>query len=771
MAEFLRLYLDETGENLDALVETLLGLEDQPTNTKGLNEAFRLIHTIKGASGLLGLDKVTALTHHLESHFERLRSGRRVLDTATMNVVLRCVDYLRACNRQLQEGEAIAAAGVLLDEVMGLEVATATAVVAERAPAAAAATPEAGRPPARAAADHAAEHGAAPAAGTGGAAAAAWRIGVGFRTGLPMAELKAELLLTRLSTLGTIGDCQPPRAALADHPGLTAIEVILVSDATERALEETAVIDGIERIELEPVTAATRARPVPAGGTGAAPAPDADGRVAAAADVASMPSPPAEIRDDDAGDRPAPVTSLAETVRVGVDRLDVLLNLTGELVVNRARLTQLAGELAPAFRKSRGAARSLGAADMIRDLLREQEDGAAGGRIERLAIEEQLAVLEEQARLWDEGGQVFGELAAALDQLTRVASSLQRGVLNTRMVPVGPLFNRFKRSIRDIANDLGKRVRLEIAGEKTELDKRMIDEIGDPLNHLLRNCIDHGIEPATIRQARGKPEIATVRLTAAHRGNNVFITVEDDGGGIDVQRVRKVARERGVIAAETADALSDDEAIALIFEPGFSTAATVSDISGRGVGMDIVRTRIGALNGTIEVDSTPGRGTRFTIRLPLTLTIARCMLFRLPQGVLAIPIEHVREITQAGGHRSVVVDGRRVCDIRGELLPLLGIDDLFAWPEHSPATVTPPHVAVLQAGSRAVGLRVDELLGGQDLVVKPLDENFIHIRGLGGASILGDGSVCLLLDVAACLDLGRRPGDMVSTAAAAAPAR
>ena len=731
MAEYLGLYLDETNENLDALVETLLGLEAQPANATGLNEAFRLIHSIKGASGLLGLDKVTALTHHLESHFERLRSGRRVLDTETMNVVLRCVDYLRDANRRLQAGEAITAAGPLLDEVVGLET---TAPAATASPAA----------PVTSAPITAPQQVTAPPPAQSSAAASAWRLGVRLRAGLPMAELKAELLLTRLAALGTIGDCQPPREALAEHPGLTAIEIIFISTADRDAIAETAGIDGVERFEIEPADAVASI-PAPA------PAP---------------PSAP-DTGNHEVGGQSVPVTSLAETVRVGVDRLDVLLNLTGELVVNRARLTQLAGELAPAFRKSRGVTRSQAAAEAIRDLLRGQGDRGPGGRPERLAIEEQLAAIEDQARLQEERAQAFGELAAALDQLTRVSTSLQRGVLNTRMVPVGPLFNRFKRSVRDMANDLGKRVKLEVVGEKTELDKRMIDEIGDPLTHLLRNCIDHGVESAAVRQARGKPEVATVRLSAAHRGNNVFITVEDDGGGIDVARVRQVARERGVIAAATADALSDDEAIALIFEPGFSTAAAVSDISGRGVGMDIVRTRINGLNGMIEVDTTPGRGTRFTIRLPLTLTIARCMVFRLPQGVLAVPVEHVREITHAAGQRSVVVEGRRVCDIRGELLPLLGIADLFTWPKAAPAAADGGHVAVLQSGSRAVGLRVDEVLGGWDLVVKPLDENFIHIRGLGGASILGDGSVCLLLDVAACLDLGRRTGDSLANAGAA----
>lgn len=587
-----------------------------------------------------------------------------------------------------------------------------------------------------------------------------------FCEGLPMAEMKAELILTRLSSLGTIADCQPPRDEIAGQAGLRGLEIIVSSGADRTSIEETARVAGVDTITLEAVDADAKARPLEPAMAGGA----TSGNEPAAAAVGgsdpgvSMVSTP-EARDQAASQPAGTAASLGETVRVDVDRLDVLLNLTGELVINRARLTQLAGEMAPTFKKSGVSGRTQAAAGAIRELLRDLSDRSTGAGGERLVIEEQLDALESQARLWDESRQAFGELSAAIDQLTRVSDSLQRGVLNTRMVPVGPLFNRFKRSVRDIAQELGKRVKLEIVGEKTELDKRMIDEIGDPLNHLIRNCIDHGIESADTRLARGKPDTATLRLSAAHRGNNVFITVEDDGGGIDTQRVRQIARERGLISADIAESLSESEAIDLIFEPGFSTAARVSGISGRGFGMDIVRTRIAALNGTIDVDSERGRGTRFTIRLPLTLTITRCMLFRLPQGVLAVPIEHVREITRTAAHRSVVVDGRRLCDIRGELLPLVGIDELFTWQDGRSEASPAPHVAVLHAGSRSLGLRVDELLGGQDLVVKPLDENFIHIRGLGGASILGDGMVCLLLDVAACLDLVRRGTEVSSKAA------
>lgn len=727
MADYLRLYLDETDELLDALVETMLALEADPANMAGLDEAFRLIHSIKGSASLLGLDRITSLTHHLESHFEQLRSSRRVLDAATMDVVLRSIDFLRECNRRLRHGEAIVAAGTLLEQVKSLDQPiTSPAAVA--------------RPPAPVAVDHGRRE--SPPAST---ATGSWRIEVLFHEGMPLPEMKAELVLIRLAKLGAITGCQPPRGELGSHAGLRQLTVLLATDADRNTIEDTAHVAGIAALSVDRIATGMVAPPEPVPS-----APSSHGTpepVAATNEATADAAAPtaAERRAVDAGHS-------GETVRVEVDRLDVLLNLTGELVVNRARLAQLAGSLAPAFRKT-GLARQQTATGLIHGLLAGLDDERALPRAERLALEQQLESLTEQARAWEDGRKAFDELTAAIDQLTRVAGSLQRGVLDTRMVPVGPLFNRFKRSVRDIARDLGKQVRLELVGEKTELDKRMIDEIGDPLNHLVRNCIDHGIEPSEVRRQRGKPETATLTLAAAHRGNNVFITVADDGGGVDLERVRQAAVDRGLLSAETARSLTDRETIALIFTPGFSTAARVSDISGRGVGMDIVRTRIAALNGAIEVDSTPGQGTTFTIRLPLTLTITRCMLFRLPHGTVAVPIDHVREITRVDPLGHVTVGGQRMCDLRGELIRLVRGDELFTWPQEAPARAASAHVVVLQAGMRRLGLLVDEPLGSRDLVIKPLDEHFIHIRGLGGASILGDGTVCLVLDVTACLDL------------------
>jgi two-component system chemotaxis sensor kinase CheA len=604
-----------------------------------------------------------------------------------------------------------------------------------------------------------------------------WRVEILFLPALPLVELKAELVLARLAAVGQVLASSPPRERLAETVDLTRIVVVIDTVAEPGALEAAASADGVDRVTVLLESAAVEsATPQPISG-------DRSGGTVVDVAPHTPEAPPAAGRPDaDTARRDAAAaTPPSETLRIDVDRLDVLLNLAGELLVNRARIAELLAAMGPLFRKSGHAGRSALVAESLRGIIQEL-DGADG--VDPAAASAELAdaveLLRQQTDTWNAGRRTFSDLLAAVDQLTRVTKSLQHGVLSTRMVPVGPLFSRFRRSVRDIAGELGKQVTLEVSGDKTEIDKRMIDELGDPLNHLIRNSIDHGIEPADVRRRLGKPETARVRLSAAHRGNSVIITVADDGGGIDVDRIRRKAVERGLVAADNAAALDDADAINLIWEPGFSTKESVSAVSGRGVGMDIVRTKVRQLSGSIEVSSVRGVGTTFTISLPLTLAITRCMLFQVPQAVFAAPIESVREIVRLADHRVVAVNGRELCDIRGEFLPLVGIDDLFRWsgagrPAGRQGTGG-DNVVVLRANARGFGLRVDSLLGGQDLVVKPLDENYEHVRGLGGASILGDGSVCLLLDVATCIDLAMpqkagRPAaaDAATRAAAGGP--
>ena len=751
MSDYVRLYLDETNEQLDSLVEIFLELENQAPTPEELNEAFRLIHSIKGSSALLGLDRITSLTHHLETHFERLRSGKQELNTPTIDIVLRCIDFLRESNQHLQDGEPLSTAGDLLDQVKSLGQSTS----ASDAPK----TQQPDRPQqANAEIEKASSaHEQPPIHADQKPEESWWSITISVEAGDSSSADAVSKVSQSLAALGELMDSQPPQASLGSTHNLTQVALVLKTFAPEAEIIQTIEAGSFTDFSVTEVPSDTTIAPAE---------PQTSGVPSRETQGSNKQRVQPDLQDtvtEKAAQEPAKPPALAKTVRVDVDRLDVLLNLTGELVVNRARLTQLAENVAPAFHKLGLSAHTTNLLESFRKLTaRLAEQYGEKAHLELQDLNEQIDTVGNQLQDWEHNRQSFAELSTAIDQLTRVSNSLQRGVLNTRMVPVGPLFNRFKRSIRDITQELGKQVHLQLKGEKTELDKRMIDEIGDPLNHLIRNCVDHGIESADIRIQNEKPEIATVSLAASHRGNNVFITVQDDGSGIDINRVKQTAVARGIIPQSSAAKLTDDEAAELIFQPGFSTATEISDISGRGVGMDIVRTKIAQLNGTVEVSSKQGVGTKFIIRLPLTLTITRCMLFRLSHGVLAVPIENVREIVSVSGYQSTTANGRQMCDVRGEFLPLVSIDDLFDFhaltggdgKPSTKQTLSPEkHVVILHAANKSLGLRVDGLLGGQDIVVKSLDENFTHIKGLGGASILGDGSVCLLLDAATCIEL------------------
>ena len=751
MSDYVRLYLDETNEQLDSLVEIFLELENQAPTPEELNEAFRLIHSIKGSSALLGLDRITSLTHHLETHFERLRSGKQELNTPTIDIVLRCIDFLRESNQHLQDGEPLSTAGDLLDQVKSLGQSTS----ASDAPK----TQQPDRPQqANAEIEKASPaHEQPPIHSDQKPEESWWSITISVEAGDSSSADAVSKVSQSLAALGELMDSQPPQASLGSTHNLTQVALVLKTFAPEAEIIQTIEEGSFTDFSVTEVPSDTTIAPAEPQTSGV------PSRETQGSNKQRVQPDLQHTVTEKAAQEPAKPPALAKTVRVDVDRLDVLLNLTGELVVNRARLTQLAENVAPAFHKLGLSAHTTNLLESFRKLTaRLAEQYGEKAHLELQDLNEQIDTVGNQLQDWEHNRQSFAELSTAIDQLTRVSNSLQRGVLNTRMVPVGPLFNRFKRSIRDITQELGKQVHLQLEGEKTELDKRMIDEIGDPLNHLIRNCVDHGIESADIRIQNEKPEIATVSLAASHRGNNVFITVQDDGSGIDINRVKQTAVARGIIPQSSAAKLTDDEAAELIFQPGFSTATEISDISGRGVGMDIVRTKIAQLNGTVEVSSKQGVGTKFIIRLPLTLTITRCMLFRLSHGVLAVPIENVREIVSVSGYQSTTANGRQMCDVRGEFLPLVSIDDLFDFhaltggdgKPSTKQTLSPEkHVVILHAANKSLGLRVDGLLGGQDIVVKSLDENFTHIKGLGGASILGDGSVCLLLDAATCIEL------------------
>lgn len=762
MSDYLQTFTDETDEQLDELVEVLLVLEREPESEDELNEAFRLIHSIKGAAGMMGFDNITALTHHLENRFEILRAGVAHLDEQTMNLVLRCIDFLRRCVERLRGGEQLESAGELLEEVMAL---SEQADHASPPPAPAPEPSEQNDTGDAIPADDATSAEEAPAPDI----ADAYRLTVHFEPDLLLADLKARLILSRLSAMGEIASTRPDPAALESVEALAEFHVVFTSEESADTIRAAVNLDGVESIDLAGGSSAEEPIPAPEA-PAAKPAPVAE------------PAPAAEPK-------PAPTSQAAEatvaverarskgteTMRVDIDRLDSLLNLAGELVVNRARFVQIARQVRPAFQKRNVVDRAREFGEAVRSTVEHLQsltdtNGELKRDIENLKAG--LDIIEEQSELWDRGREGFVQINEAIDQLVRISDSLQQSVLETRMVPVAPLFTRFKRVVRDLSTEKGKKVHLSIRGENTELDKRMIDELGDPLVHLVRNSIDHGLETPDVRVARGKTEAGTISLEASQRGNNVFISIRDDGGGIDPTRIKERLAARELLTPAAIDELSDDDALDYIWHPGFSTAQEISDISGRGVGMDAVRTRINELNGTIDVDSVLEQGTTFTIRLPLTLAIISSLLVRVRNVIFSMPIEDVQEIVNIPVADVVTVRNRQAIDVRGEYIPLIDITDVFDWNHVLDAGAASPETrgsessdsidaVILQSSDRTMAIRVDEMLGSQDIVIKSLSENFIQISGLSGASILGDGTVCLMLDVGMVMNLAANPKEKV----------
>ncbi len=377
-------------------------------------------------------------------------------------------------------------------------------------------------------------------------------------------------------------------------------------------------------------------------------------------------------------------------MRVDIDKLDTLMNLMGELVINKVRLEQI-------------------------------------GQTHRLS-----------------------ELTETLEQMDRVTTDLQNIVMKVRMVPVSQVFNRFPRMVRDVTKELNKEINLTIEGEETELDRTVIDEIGDPIMHLLRNSLDHGIEMPDVREQKGKPRVGEVGLIARHEGNNVVIMVTDDGKGIDAEVIRRKAVEKGLFTQEEVNKMDDQDAVRIVFLPGFSTAEKISDISGRGVGMDVVRSKIESLSGHVDVETKVNEGSVFKIKLPLTLAIIQAMLVQVQEEMYAIPLGSIDSTINIKPDDIKTVQNKEVIVLRGEIIPIIRMEQ----------TLFVPHVkdfeeifvVVVHAGEAKAGIVVDKLIGQQEIVIKTLGNLFMGLKMFSGATVLGDGRVALILDVATMLN-------------------
>ncbi|UIP88296.1 chemotaxis protein CheA [Pseudomonas phenolilytica] len=699
--EILQDFLVEAGEILELLSEQLVELESSPDDMALLNAIFRGFHTVKGGAGFLQLNELVECCHIAENVFDILRKGERRVDSELMDVVLQALDAVNAMFSQVRERvEPTPATPELL---------AALARLAE--PASADAPSVAAEVAAPVAADDEFEQMLqaidTPAA-VGSATAASDEI----------TDDEFESLLDQLHGKGQFS-AAPAEAETPAEPVVAAgdeitdeeFEALLdqlhgkgqfnepaATPASAPAVAETrapAAGDNITDDEFEALLDQLHGKgkfepesvaPVAAVAAAAQPAAVAK---SAPRQPAAAPSK-AEAAPRAAAPAEKPASDAETTVRVDTARLDEIMNMVGELVLVRNRLVRL---------------------------------GANSG---------------------DEA------MSKAVSNLDVVTADLQSAVMKTRMQPIKKVFGRFPRLVRDLARNLKKEINLELVGEETDLDKNLVEALADPLVHLVRNAVDHGIESPEDREAAGKPRVGRVVLSAEQEGDHILLMITDDGKGMDANILRAKAVEKGMLDKDAAERLSDLECYNLIFAPGFSTKTEISDVSGRGVGMDVVKTKISQLNGTVNVFSTKGQGSRVVIKVPLTLAIMPTLMVMLGNQAFAFPLVNVNEIFHLDLSRTNVVDGQEVVIVRDKALPLFYLKRwLVQGAEHDEQREG--HVVILSVGNQSIGFVVDQLVGQEEVVIKPLGKMLQGTPGMSGATITGDGRIALILDVPSML--------------------
>jgi two-component system chemotaxis sensor kinase CheA len=685
-SDYLGLFLDESRESLQALNASLLDLERDPSDPEPLTVIFRVAHSLKGMSATMGFEAMARLTHRMEEVLAAMRDDGAPVTPAITDALFACLDTLQEMVDRVAAGvgEEVDASAVLtrLDGIAAGDPAAAAAGAAAQVAAAAA----------PAAADVLSEYDRMVVADAHERGLTVLRVDVAFEEACRLPAVRAFMVVQELEGVGDLIKSEPPadRIESGEVEGAVTFWIAAAGDAAaEDARARTLAVSEVASADVVPVAPAAAAAVAVAAET-----------EAAATAVAAPPAPPTPAGAPATAGRPAAAdhrqAGKVSTVRVGTDRLDALMNLMGEMVIQRTRLAQLSAE---------------------HDL---------------------------------------GDLRGAVEDMTRVTNDLQSLIMQVRMMPVDAVFMRFPRMVRDLANTLGKRLDLQISGEDTELDRTVIDGLGDPLVHMLRNAVDHGLELPEDRVAAGKDPVGVIQLSARHAGNSVVIEVRDDGRGMDPDALRASVVRKGLMDQAAADALSDQEALDLIFLPGFSTAAQTTDISGRGVGMDAVRTAITELNGEVTIRSVLGEGSVFTIRLPLTLAIIQALLVEAgadlrggPQ-VWAVPLEAIEETVIVDPADTRPVGGRPCMVLRDSVVPLVWLRDCLSL-SGGPADADggPIEVVVVRGGAGRLGLVVDGLVGKQDVVIKHLPDFLGDVAGVAGATILGDGSVALIVDVAA----------------------
>ncbi|MGG4146172.1 chemotaxis protein CheA [Paenibacillus algorifonticola] len=689
MNAYLSMFIDESNDHLQSLNENLLRLEGEPEDLSIVQNIFRSAHTLKGMSATMGYEDLAALTHEMENVLDLVRNSKLKMDSFIFDTLFKGLDALEAMVQDVVNG--------------GTGKADVTSIVSALQSIFSGEHKQSESDQLAAAADDSTsadkpillldEYQTSVIKQSIDSGHQAYHIHVTIREDCLLKAVRAYMVFNLLEAHGEIVKSEPSVQDLEQEKFDRSFTVFTITQTKLEELHtqimnvsevETAVITLLDEESLHLLSTPT------ANQQAEAEVKKAKEEVAAAITVvekkeeaAKAPAAVAPRKDSPAPAAPAAVN---RTIRVDIDRLDTLMNLFSELLIDRVRLEQLSSE------------------------------------IKR------------------------NDLTETVEHMTRVSTDLQNIVLKLRMVPVDSVFNRFPRMIRDLAKSLDKKIDLVITGADTELDRTVIDEIGDPLVHLLRNSVDHGIETVEERIAAGKSEVGTIFLRAYHSGNHVFIEVEEDGRGINQERVLKTAIKNGVVTEDEAKKLSSDEINMLIFAAGFSTAEKISDISGRGVGLDVVRSKITSLGGNVTIDSSFGRGTKFSVQLPLTLSIISAMLIKLGSEKYAIPLSSIVETSIIRRSQILNVHGNLMIEFRNTVIPLVSLSRVLETPDFNDSAEEETEIVVVRKGEKWAAVTVDEFIGQNEIVLKTLGKYLTNIEAISGATILGDGQVALIID-------------------------
>ena len=686
VSQYLEIFIDESSEHLQSLSDCIMTLEKEPDNKDTINEVFRAAHSLKGMAGTMGFKRMQHLTHDMENVFQEVRSDKIAVDSAMIDLLFKCLDAIDGylANVKASSDEGTEDNEIIIKELNDfIAKANGEAVAPAEAPVEEKTDVE------------------APAEVADGKSVAQIDFNEDEKT--EIANAKAEGKNVYSITVYIQKDCllKAARAFLVFR-AVEALGQILVNRPSSQDIEDekfeldfsfcVATNEPLDKIitvaknvsEIEEVVGAEVA--------GTEVSVKEEAKPQETTQVAKQePQKAAETKQAaPANKKQAPAKPATNrTVRVDIEKLDALMNQVSELIIAKNSLVSISS--------------------------------TEGGSFTSQGFHEQIEYLE------------------------RITTNLHESVMKVRMVPIESVVNKFPRMIRDLSRSLNKKMELYMTGEDTELDRTVVDQIGDPLQHLLRNSADHGLESAEVRAERGKPETGTIFLNAYQEGNNVIIQVGDDGNGIDVEAVKAKAVERGVITAEQAEVMTQKEAVNLLFMPSFSMAKKITDISGRGVGLDVVKSNIEALGGDVEVKTKLGEGSTFTVRLPLTLAIIQALLVTIRDEKYAIALASITNIEDIPAKEIKYVEAKEVIHLRGSVIPLIRLDKVLDIEpkEESDENLT---VVIVKRGDQMAGLVVDTLIGQQEIVIKSLGKYINGNKLISGATILGDGEVALIID-------------------------